>query len=84
MSWAYLDKGEVLHIVEDLQTATRFTGGVIVETDHPHEGGYPTVNGEQIVYEQGRAFDRGNIAHGHEIDVPYSIQAVVDKIIANT
>lgn len=80
MAWAYFGKGDVLHIAEDLNTATEFAKSGVVETDHPHENGYPTINGTQIVYEQGRAFDQGNIVHGHEISVPASIAELAERI----
>lgn len=86
MAWAYIGNGEVLHIVDDLNTATEFAKSAVVETDHPHDGGYPTVvtdtGVEEVIYEGGQAYIHGNVKNGKAIATPPTIQAILDKINA--
>lgn len=88
MAYAYIDNSgaSVLHIVDDKATAQQYAkDGKIVETDAPHRGGYPYVIDEhgqvqEIVDENGRAYEHGNIKNGVEIPTPEFIQSMVDQL----
>jgi hypothetical protein len=86
MAYAYFDKGEVLHVVDSMETAIAYTNGTVVETDHLHNGGYPVIETEsgveEVVYEDGQAFIHGNINGGKRISTPPSIQEIIDKLKA--
>ena len=63
MAYAYSDKYGTLHIVEGMNTAVNNRGqGQVVETNYPHENGYPTHHGESIfVYvDKNEAYIGGN------------------------
>lgn len=48
--FAYLDKGGVLHITVNEQTAKEYSkSGKVVETELPASGGYPVVADEEIL-----------------------------------
>jgi hypothetical protein len=80
MAFAYLDKYSVLHVVENMQIAVNATSGKVVETSIEHEGGYPVVDGEVVIYEEGKAFINGNIKSGKEIPVPGKIAELVESL----
>ena len=49
-NYAYIDKGGIMHMVADPNTAIEAIGrGKIVLTDIPCKYGYPIVNGEQVI-----------------------------------
>lgn len=63
MAFAYCDKHGILHIVEKMNTALDNCGkGQVVETNYPHEHGYPRHKGESVfVYlDEGKAYIGGN------------------------
>lgn len=48
--FAYLDKGGILHISGNESVAKEYSrNGKAVKTEHPAGGGYPIVNGEEII-----------------------------------
>lgn len=49
--FAYISKGGIMHITEDMQTAVGMAlkGTKVVETQFEHKFGYPSVNGEEII-----------------------------------
>lgn len=48
--FAYLDKGNILHVVSSRETAEEYSkNGTIVETEIPFSGGYPEIGGEGII-----------------------------------
>ena len=49
--FAYINKGDIMHVVAKLDTAREFKalGTTIVETDIKAEHGYPVVNGKQVI-----------------------------------
>ena len=50
VSYAYLDSGKIMHVVEEKHTAERASGtGKVVETEIECGGGYPVVGGEGII-----------------------------------
>lgn len=50
MKYAYIGKGNILHIVEDKNTALEYSiNGKVLETDFKAELGYPVVDNEGIV-----------------------------------
>ena len=63
MAFAYQDQYGTLHIVENMNTALNNRGqGQVVETNYPHENGYPTHKDETIfVYvDKNEAYIGGN------------------------
>lgn len=50
MSYAYLDSGKIMHVVEEKTTAERSSGtGKVIETEIECGGGYPVAGGERII-----------------------------------
>lgn len=49
--YAYIDKGGIMHIVENFNTALDYVGdsNKMVETEIEYAHGYPVVNGEQVI-----------------------------------
>jgi len=49
--YAYIDKGGILHIVKEMQTAISYAmkGTKVLQTEYPHEKGYPIADGEQVI-----------------------------------
>ncbi len=49
-NYAYLDKGNILHVVENEETAEEYSKtGKVVETEITGTGGYPLVGKEGII-----------------------------------
>lgn len=81
-SYAYIDKSNVLHIVDDKNDSARNTAGKVVETDISHMDGYPVIDGKQVVYysDSEKAYLDGNKDNGKSIPVPASIQTLVEQM----
>lgn len=81
MSYAYLDEYGVLHAVEDEKTAKEFSGnGKVVSDPIACEGGYPVVDGQVIVYEDGKAYVDGNERNGRVISTPLVIEQILEQL----
>ena len=77
-SYAYLDKGNILHVVSTEQTAREFSAsGIYKITDINANGGYPLIADasndnaltEVIVYSLNEAYIKGNNKDGIKIDL---------------
>ena len=50
MSYAYLDKYGIMHVVDNLQTAREYSGsGNVVTTEIANSSGYPEVDGKHVI-----------------------------------
>ena len=50
MKYAYLDKGNILHISKSEETAKKFSKtGKVVETEYPASHGYPLADDKEII-----------------------------------
>ena len=49
--YAYIDKGGIMHVVEDMQTAIDYAkkGTKIIEFEGEYKNGYPVEDGEMII-----------------------------------
>lgn len=48
--FAYLDKADIMHVVESMDTAVDFCAkGKVVPTDIPAKHGFPLHNGKQVI-----------------------------------
>lgn len=82
MAIAYLDKEHVLHVIDDKNAAAREASGKLAETDIDHLGGYPVVDGKDVIYyaDTNKAYVDGNKSDGKEISVPDAIRALLDQL----
>ena len=61
LGYAYLDKGNILHIVTDLDTAKQYAKSKIIETFISYAHGFPVYAGERIlVYSPDKVVYKGN------------------------
>ncbi|PHV69786.1 hypothetical protein CS063_13795 [Sporanaerobium hydrogeniformans] len=68
MSYGYLDKYGILHVVSDEGTAKTYAkNGKYVKTDVANRGGYPCLLKEVVVYSQSEAYIEGNRGDGKKI-----------------
>lgn len=64
--FAYFDQYGVFHVVDDEATAKQYArNGKYVETDVPHEYGYPTITAPDGKVEQVVVYDRGSHFEGY-------------------
>ncbi len=70
-NYAYLDKGNILHIVKEERTAKKFAkNGKYIETDVKSLNGYPYEGGNDIVvYSLDEAYINGNKVDGKKVDL---------------
>ena len=47
--FAYLDKYQILHVVDDKTTAKKYASGKIVETEIKASAGYPEARGNHVI-----------------------------------
>ena len=48
--FAYIDRGEIMHVVKEEKTAKQYSGNKkVIETDIEAENGYPVVNGKAVI-----------------------------------
>ena len=71
MNYAYLDKGNILHVVEKEETAKESAkNGFYMATDLKSLHGYPYEGGDDIVvYSLNEAYIEGNATDGKRIDL---------------
>ena len=82
MSYAYLDKYGILHVVDNEETAKTYAkNGKYVKTDIPNKGGYPCKLEEVVVYSQSEAYVDGNRGDGKKIKLPKDIEALYKQLI---
>lgn len=70
-NYAYLDKGNILHVVTEEETAKNYAvGGKYQVTSLKSDMGYPVENGERlVVYGLEEAYSKGNAGDGIKIDL---------------
>ncbi len=86
MSYAYLDKYQILHIVDTEAMAQEFASGKIVTTDIANAGGYPINenNAHIIVYVAEGKYKVGGVeAPISQLAMDYpAVDALVREILA--
>ena len=80
MKYAYIGKGNILHIVEDKKTALEYSiNRKVVETDLKAELGYPVINGEGIIVYS--ADEMRESAKGNKINIIPELAEIYNKCI---
>ena len=74
--YAYLDRGNILHITKDEKTAKQYGGGKYLETSVAYKGGYPIAGHDKqgepinlIIYGVEEAYRGGNASTGEKVDL---------------
>lgn len=86
MAYAYCDKHDTLHIVDKMETALNNHGkGRVVETNYPHQNGYPIHKGESVfVYpDEGKAFIGGNTPQkgkSYDLQADFALAEIVRQV----
>jgi hypothetical protein len=80
--WAYYDEAGILRVVDHLGVAVdNCKRGIVVETDIEAQGGYPRVNGDQIIYDSSVAKCYKLVDNNRElIDTPEQVENLIHKI----
>ncbi|HJV47504.1 MAG TPA: hypothetical protein VJ824_17435 [Bacillota bacterium] len=85
MAYAYYDKSGILHVVDHLGVAVDNCKGIVVETNIANEGGYPVVDGKQIIFDTniGKSQCYGESGEKELMDTPDEIEELINKIFKN-